>query len=452
MVKSIFKGFGNVLLLLLVLLVMGRVKAFAKLEYYPVTTVHDAFVDSRGQFLLATVVMALVAAGIVYFMKRSTRQSWWIVVIGVLWTLVLLAAVDGVVAGLMSALFYFTPNQIWGSGGFYRNYLLILPGFVYPVAYGVVAIIVKKSWARPVVLLYLVLSMLSAMTYAINPLILETIDELKVELCDFAKDTVVKMVTPKAKATPQRKAERFEDFKVLAERGNADAQYALFKCYFEGIGTARDYDQAHVWATKAWDNGNPLGSIGLGDLYMTQAWSKYDPEKAITYYKKVKHFWGEEVRKCVDERLKAIYSAQAEAYLANPAERESPKAIETYKSAAQYEHLPSAYAVGMYYVKKEDLNNAGQYFLIIVDCGSLETYDKYAESEYYVGKYYEYYGWAARTKAPEFYERAAEHGYLPAQKLLVERYRYGDDLFLRDSERAAIWAQRAAETEATRAQ
>jgi len=62
-------------------------------------------------------------------------------------------------------------------------------------------------------------------------------------------------------------ATAYKEFKSLADRGNADAQFALGKMYFYGQGVPQDYAQAVNWFRKAADQGDAHAQNGLGAMY-----------------------------------------------------------------------------------------------------------------------------------------------------------------------------------------
>src|ERR1017187_2256005 len=49
--------------------------------------------------------------------------------------------------------------------------------------------------------------------------------------------------------------QQFEEFKVLAEGGEAAAQYNLALCYYKGVGVAKDFSEANKWYRKAAEQG-----------------------------------------------------------------------------------------------------------------------------------------------------------------------------------------------------
>jgi len=59
----------------------------------------------------------------------------------------------------------------------------------------------------------------------------------------------------------------FEEWRNLAETGDAEAQTALAGLYLDGLGTAVDAAAALRWYRRAAEQGEPVAQQSLGDLY-----------------------------------------------------------------------------------------------------------------------------------------------------------------------------------------
>lgn len=62
-------------------------------------------------------------------------------------------------------------------------------------------------------------------------------------------------------------AKAYEEFKPLAEWGDASAQYQLGLMYANGYGVPVDYSEAAKWFRKAAEQGNTDAQSGLGGMY-----------------------------------------------------------------------------------------------------------------------------------------------------------------------------------------
>ncbi len=59
----------------------------------------------------------------------------------------------------------------------------------------------------------------------------------------------------------------FEEWRALAEAGDAEAQTALAALYFEGQGTPKDAAAALRWYRRAAEQGDAVAQQNLGDFY-----------------------------------------------------------------------------------------------------------------------------------------------------------------------------------------
>ena len=62
-------------------------------------------------------------------------------------------------------------------------------------------------------------------------------------------------------------AKAYEDFKPLADGGDASAQYHLGLMYANGYGVAEDYSEAAKWFRRAAEQENPDAQSALGGMY-----------------------------------------------------------------------------------------------------------------------------------------------------------------------------------------
>ena len=59
----------------------------------------------------------------------------------------------------------------------------------------------------------------------------------------------------------------FEEWRALAEAGDAEAQTALAGLYLDGQGAPADAAEAVRWYRRAAEQGDPVAQLNLGDLY-----------------------------------------------------------------------------------------------------------------------------------------------------------------------------------------
>lgn len=80
-------------------------------------------------------------------------------------------------------------------------------------------------------------------------------------------------------------ADTFNAMVVLANKGDAEAQYHVGMMYNNGIGTQQDRSQAFGWFQKSAASNHPLGAYKLGCYYDGQGAGivESDPDQALKY-------------------------------------------------------------------------------------------------------------------------------------------------------------------------
>lgn len=78
----------------------------------------------------------------------------------------------------------------------------------------------------------------------------------------------------------------YKEFKVLADQGDANAQFNLGWIYLNGHGVPQDYTEAVNWFRKAADQGVPDAQFCLGFLYYNGQKVPQDFKKAAMWYRK----------------------------------------------------------------------------------------------------------------------------------------------------------------------
>ena len=78
----------------------------------------------------------------------------------------------------------------------------------------------------------------------------------------------------------------FKEFHSIAETGNADGQFNVALMYEQGIGVAKDEQQAIVWYKKSAQQGNSNAQFNLGVLYENGRGSAVDFAQANKWYRK----------------------------------------------------------------------------------------------------------------------------------------------------------------------
>ena len=78
----------------------------------------------------------------------------------------------------------------------------------------------------------------------------------------------------------------FNEFKPLAEQGDATAQFGLGFMYAEGEGVLQDEKEAVKWYTKAAEQGSANAQFNLGVMYARGEGVLQDDKEAVKWYTK----------------------------------------------------------------------------------------------------------------------------------------------------------------------
>lgn len=98
-----------------------------------------------------------------------------------------------------------------------------------------------------------------------------------------------------------------ERFTELAENGDAKSQYYVGVLHADGMGTARNYDEAAKWYRKAADQNNPDALRALARLHVFGMTVERDIPKAIELYERAEQAYppGED-RDAVTQQKQAL--------------------------------------------------------------------------------------------------------------------------------------------------
>ena len=79
---------------------------------------------------------------------------------------------------------------------------------------------------------------------------------------------------------------QIDRLRKAAEKGDANAQFELGYCYYNGTGVAQDYEQAVGLFRKAAEQGNVDAQLNLGFCYLAGLGVTNDDTQAIYWYRK----------------------------------------------------------------------------------------------------------------------------------------------------------------------
>ena len=78
----------------------------------------------------------------------------------------------------------------------------------------------------------------------------------------------------------------FESLHIKAEKGDADAQFNLGRCYYDGLGVTQDKAEALKWTEKAAAQGIPEAQMMVGLSYWLGMDVKMDETNGVKWFKK----------------------------------------------------------------------------------------------------------------------------------------------------------------------
>lgn len=96
-----------------------------------------------------------------------------------------------------------------------------------------------------------------------------------------------------------------KQLKVLAEQGNAEAQFILAGRYKKGIGIRKDFAKVVEWYTKASEQGFVMAQYNLAECYEIGRGVIKDIEKAVEWYTKAAEQGDQEAK----EKLLLLHKA-----------------------------------------------------------------------------------------------------------------------------------------------
>ncbi len=237
------------------------------------------------------------------------------------------------------------------------------------------------------------------------------------------------LYTVLGKGVEKNEIKAFKYYEILAKQEIADAQLQLGNCFYCGIGTKIDKEQAFCWYKKAFINGNIIAKDILKQNYNKKIKIGKNKNKATQLQKILNlkgliqlglYFIGKLLIKASYE--KAFYYFQ--------------KAAENGYKVAQH-NLGLCYRDGIGVKKNEKI--------------AFELFKKSAEQDYIDGKFrlgYCYHKGIGtninKAKAIDLYKIVAKKGYSKTQNNLALLYKKGDGIE-KNVEKAFYWYRKAAE-------
>ena len=134
-------------------------------------------------------------------------------------------------------------------------------------------------------------------------------------------------------------ATALREYSVLAEQGDANAQFRLGVMYVRGEGVTQDYKEAVKWARKSAEQGHAGGQFNLGVLYDYGSGVTRDYKEAVKWYRKS----AEQEYAKAQSNLGVMYE------YGRGVTRDYKEAVEWFRKSAEQGYAFGQYALGVMY-------------------------------------------------------------------------------------------------------
>jgi len=244
-------------------------------------------------------------------------------------------------------------------------------------------------------------------------------------------------IVAQAKAT-QKAAELW---RIVAERGHAEAQYWLGKCYYDGgYGVQENDGEALKWWHKAAEQGHVEAQYELGNAYYNGVVANENKDEAFKWYRKsAEHGYAE-----AQYWLGMCY-AQGDGVTENRTE-----AVKWYRKAAEQGHADAQYKFGRSYIRGLITDET---YIEPVKWWRKAAEQGHVEAQYELGNCYRNGRGVSKNNDEAFrlFHEAAEQGYAKVQHELGDCYYWGRGVDT-NREEAVKWYRKAAEQGHAKAQ
>ena len=222
-------------------------------------------------------------------------------------------------------------------------------------------------------------------------------------------------------------------FKVMAEQGNAGAQYNLGLMFANGQGVPKDEQQAMVWYRQAADKGDADAQYNLGLMYFYGQGAQKDVQQAAIWFRKS----AEQGNATAQHNLGVLFD-NGQGVL-----KDDQQAVIWYRKAAEQGYAGAQFNLGSMYENGQGVPKDDQQAVIWYRKAAEQGY---AGAQFSLGQKY-LFGEGVRKddqQALEWFRKAAEQGDVPAQYNLGVTYFKGEGV-RKDDQQALEWFRKAAE-------
>ena len=204
-----------------------------------------------------------------------------------------------------------------------------------------------------------------------------------------------------------KKEEAIQWYRLGAEKGFAEAQYALGNCYFKGDGVNQNYAEAVKWYQSAAKQGNAKAQNKTGDCYLNGVGVQEDKNEAIKWYR----MSAEKGNADAQFNLGSCY------YSGNGVKQDYSEAVKWYQAAAKQGDAYAQFNLGVCYFngRGTEINDS-----IAVKWYRLAAEHGHPDAQYWLGYCYSKGRGVSQneSQAVKWYRKAADRGQADAKRWL----------------------------------
>ena len=204
-----------------------------------------------------------------------------------------------------------------------------------------------------------------------------------------------------------KKDEAIQWYRLAAEKGFPDAQFALGNCYYRGDGVNKNYIEAVNWYQLAAEHGYAKAQNALGDCYLNGIGVREDKDEALKWYR----LSAEKGNADAQFNLGSCY------YIGNGVTQNYSEALKWYQFAAKQGDAYAQFNLGVCY-----FNGRGTE---INDSKAVKWYRQAAEQGHPDAQYWLGYCYSKgkgvspnESQAVKWYRKAADRGHADAKRSL----------------------------------
>ena len=188
-------------------------------------------------------------------------------------------------------------------------------------------------------------------------------------LCLFPILSIMFCLSSRQAHGQESSVDKIAEWRKAAEQGDANAQYNLGYCYYNGEGVAKDAIEGVKWYRKAAEHGNTAAQCGLGLSYSLGEGVAIDTVEAVKWYRKAAEQGDATAQCCLGQCYKRGESVVKDVL----------EAVKWYRKAAEQGDAAAQYYLGQCYKDGEGVVKG--------DVEAVKWYRKAAEQGYGMAQY-----------------------------------------------------------------